>query len=84
MPSFSIWHSSCVHTIFSSLLFYYYNTCFSWFYNMMVVCLLSPFGITVVYTPGTSIGFSPFSVSVFCLITQQLVILGEQGIVGLQ
>ena len=32
-------------------------------YRLVVTCLHSPYSITVVYMPGTSIGFSVFSVS---------------------
>ena len=46
--------------------------------------VLSPYSITVVYMPGTSIGFSVSAVSSYCLRTKEQGVVGEQGIVGLE
>ena len=53
-----------------------------WFCDGKVVGLLSPYSITVVYMPGTSIGFSAVSSS--CLRAKEQGVMGEQGIVGLE
>ena len=42
-----------------------------WFCDGKVVGLLSPYSITVVYMPGTSIGFSVSAVSSSCLRTKE-------------
>ena len=55
-----------------------------WFCDGKVVGLLSPYSITVVYMPGTSIGFSVSAVSSSCLRTKEQGVVGEQGIVGLE
>ena len=55
-----------------------------WFCDGKVIGLLSPYGITVVYMPGTSIGFSVSAVSSSCLRTKEQGVVGEQGIVGLE
>ena len=49
-----------------------------------VIGLLSPYSITVVYMPGTSIGFSVSSVSSSCVRTKEQGVVGEQSIVGLE
>ena len=55
-----------------------------WFCDRKVVGLLFPYSITVVYMPGTSIGFSVSAVSSSCLRTKEQGVVGEQGIVGLE
>ena len=55
-----------------------------WFCDGKVVGLLFPYSITVVYMPGTSIGFSVSVVSSSCLRTKEQGVVGEQGIVSLE
>ena len=62
----------------------YEGSCMCWFCDGKVVGLLSPYSITVVYMPGTSIGFSVSAVSSSCLRTKEQGVVGEQGIVGLE
>ena len=57
-----------------------------WFCDgkVILIGLLSPYSITVVYMPGTSIGFSVSIIPSSCLISKEQGVVGEQGIVGLQ
>ena len=60
----------------------YEVSCICWFCDGKVIGLLSPYSKTVVYMPGTSIGFSVSAVSSSCLGTKKQGVVGEQGIVG--
>ena len=50
---------------------FYKGSCICWFCDGKVIGLLSPYGITVVYMPGTSIGFYVSAVSSSCLTTKE-------------
>ena len=53
-----------------------------WFCDGKVVGLLSPYSITVVYMPGTSIGFSVSAVSSSCLRNKRTGSCGRTGHCG--
>ena len=57
----------------------YEGLCICWFSDKKVIGLLSPYSITVVYMPGTSIVFSVSAVSSSCLRTKEQGAVGEQG-----
>ena len=49
-------------------------------FDEKVIGLLSPYSITVVYMPGTSIGFSVSPVSSSYLRTKEQGVVGEQAL----
>ena len=51
---------------------------------LLILNTVSPYSVTVVYVPGTNIGFSVSAVSSSCLRTKEQGVVGEQGIVGLE